>query len=210
MNGKSVKEYISQTIRRLDNGDLRPIPHRFHKPSWVRKVVAPAAIGISVGLCGCTDTVPVYGVPVEDADYDEVTDTDAQQDADAQNDADQSPDSSPDADAQPDADNEPDADEEPDSSPDADTQPDADRDTSTPDADSGSTEICDDRMDNDGDGLCDCLDSDCVDHWNCLIACPEYGGPFPEGECDDCKHGCDGDGLADCDDPECFEDPACT
>jgi hypothetical protein len=56
---------------------------------------------------------------------------------------------------------------------------------------------CNDGIDDDGDGLTDCDDSDCVD----------------EGSCDetDCTDGVDddGDGLLDCDDPDCMADSSC-
>jgi YVTN family beta-propeller protein len=59
-------------------------------------------------------------------------------------------------------------------------------------------EICDDGVDNDGDGDVDCADSDCAGD----PACPE-----PE-ICDDGVDN-DGDGDVDCDDSDCDGDPAC-
>ena len=55
-------------------------------------------------------------------------------------------------------------------------------------------EDCTDGSDNDGDGLADCEDDDCVDF--CM---------------EDCTDGIDndGDGAIDCDDDECFADPVC-
>jgi len=55
-------------------------------------------------------------------------------------------------------------------------------------------EDCTDGADNDGDGLADCEDDDCVDF--CM---------------EDCTDGIDndGDGAIDCDDDECFADPIC-
>jgi hypothetical protein len=53
--------------------------------------------------------------------------------------------------------------------------------------------VCDDRVDNDGDGLVDCFD------WECPL-CSEN---CSNGEDDDF------DNLADCADPDCVLDPAC-
>lgn len=53
---------------------------------------------------------------------------------------------------------------------------------------------CSDGADNDGDGLVDCEDDDCVDE--CMEDCTD--------EVDN-----DGDGLIDCDDDECVGDEAC-
>ena len=113
------------------------------------------------------------GVPPEaDADTDADSDTDADTDADADSDADADADADTDADADADADADTDAD--------TDIEPESD---------------CADGNDNDGDGLIDCEDDDCVD------ACME-----------DCEDGLDndGDGLVDCDDDECLGDAACT
>lgn len=82
--------------------------------------------------------------------------------------------------------------------------------------------VCDDRLDNDEDGLTDCQDPDCplecevcndlVDNNGdsltdcadpqCALSegCPEFCG----NEADD-----DADGAVDCDDPECSEAPRC-
>ncbi len=64
---------------------------------------------------------------------------------------------------------------------------------------SGGGENCTNGVDDDGDGLVDCDDSDCRNHPDCQIA--------PE----DCTNGADddGDGLVDCDDPECDDHPSC-
>jgi cytochrome c553 len=61
-------------------------------------------------------------------------------------------------------------------------------------------EICDDNIDNDEDGFTDCDDQDCADDPSCL----------PEVETD-CTDGIDndGDGFVDCADPDCAEDPSC-
>jgi hypothetical protein len=58
---------------------------------------------------------------------------------------------------------------------------------------------CTDLLDNDGDGLIDCFDPDCVE-----------GSPFCEAEfyCDDGFDN-DADGLIDCDDPDCAEFEHC-
>ncbi len=59
-------------------------------------------------------------------------------------------------------------------------------------------EVCDDSMDNDGDTLVDCADSDCANDPDCMEA----------GNCDDTQDN-DLDGKVDCQDPDCEEDPAC-
>lgn len=59
--------------------------------------------------------------------------------------------------------------------------------------------ICDDRIDNDGDSVTDCADSDCYDH----PACQPKGIPENTNSlCSDFIDN-DGDGLIDCDDPDC-------
>lgn len=62
-----------------------------------------------------------------------------------------------------------------------------------------AVEICGDTFDNDGDGLWDCDDPDCVDDPACA--------PLVE----DCSTSGDEDdnGLSDCADPACVEFPAC-
>ena len=57
--------------------------------------------------------------------------------------------------------------------------------------------ICDDFVDNDGDGWTDCDDPDC------------FGNPAcTEQICDDGLDN-DGDGYVDCNDFDCLDDPAC-
>jgi len=88
---------------------------------------------------------------------------------------------------------------------------------------------CEDRDDNDGDGLVDCADPDCTDDPFCLCG---NGQPDPGEACDDgnnadgdgCSSDCqveigpevcndgidnDTDGLVDCADSDCANDPAC-
>jgi cysteine-rich repeat protein len=64
----------------------------------------------------------------------------------------------------------------------------------------GEAGNCADAIDNDGDGLTDCDDSDCAGDPACAPA-----------EVEDCSDGIDndGDGLTDCDDSDCAGDPAC-
>ncbi len=69
----------------------------------------------------------------------------------------------------------------------------------------GAGEICSDGIDNDGDGLIDCLDPDCCSD----PACPAYasneganGGVCCANSLDD-----DGDGLIDGEDPDCGGPP---
>ncbi len=130
-------------------------------------------------LIGCPKPDDTAAPPEADTD----TDTDADSDTDA--DADADADSDADADADADADTDADAD--------ADTDADADADTDA-DTDIEVEDDCTDGADNDGDGLIDCEDDDCVD------ACME--------DCSD-KVDNDGDGLVDCDDDECVGDLAC-
>lgn len=60
-----------------------------------------------------------------------------------------------------------------------------------------AVEICDDGMDNDGDGQADCNDRDCAAELTCQ---PEV-----------CDNGVDdnANGQADCDDPDCVNDATC-
>jgi hypothetical protein len=62
------------------------------------------------------------------------------------------------------------------------------------------TEICDDGIDNDGDGKTDCDDRDC-DSFAACQPMPEYGVPFETS----CADGIDNDhdGLTDCADRDC-------
>ena len=100
-------------------------------------------------------------------------------------------------------------------------------------------ETCDDGIDNDGDGLIDCLDPDCCADPACPydddvnseganggLCCANSLDDDNDGDIDaadfDCQEGppptpanCDdgldndGDTLVDCDDPDCCADPAC-
>lgn len=95
----------------------------------------------------------------------------------------------------------------------------------------GSTtrEQCWDGIDNDGDGLVDCDDGDCVDEcgaereYDCfngrdddhdgLVDCDDPDCAYEmecygERDCGD-RLDNDGDGLADCDDPDCWDQPVC-
>ena len=104
-------------------------------------------------------------------------------------------------------------------------KPDTDvvEDTGQPDTDcqEDCPEICDDGVDNDDDGLMDCLDPDCTDvceedcsdeidnDADALVDCddPECDGLCPE----DCLDGRDndGDGLVDCEDADCIDEATC-
>ena len=81
--------------------------------------------------------------------------------------------------------------------------------TGTPGGGSGGSEdsetVCDDGIDNDGNGYTDCDDWDCEDD----PACGGSGGSA-DGEtvCDDGIDN-DGNGYTDCADHDCAEDPAC-
>ena len=71
-------------------------------------------------------------------------------------------------------------------------------------------EICDDTIDNDGDGAIDCLDSDgavdCADS-----DCEGIAGCGTEGRLDTCSDGFDndGDGEIDCLDSGCARNKSC-
>jgi len=69
----------------------------------------------------------------------------------------------------------------------------------------GASEICDDGIDNDGDGRVDCFDPDCALHSACTGGggIGSAGGITPDGEI--CNNGVDdnNDGLIDCEDPAC-------
>ena len=64
-------------------------------------------------------------------------------------------------------------------------------------------EICTDGLDNDGDGLIDCADSDCASDPICIL-------PPPKGV-EICNDGLDNDSdsLVDCADPDCASDLIC-
>ena len=67
-------------------------------------------------------------------------------------------------------------------------------------------EICDNGIDDDGDGQVDCGDEDCFEGDVCVDV-PVYGVPFE----DVCNDGIDndGDGVLDCYDPDCASDYCC-
>lgn len=82
---------------------------------------------------------------------------------------------------------------------------------------------CSDEIDNDNDGLMDCLDSDCAESAVCAATGNDDDSAADDDDstppCDEeqelemiCDDGCDNDnnGLTDCDDIEaCLADPAC-
>ncbi len=72
------------------------------------------------------------------------------------------------------------------------------------DTSGGTSEVCDDGIDNDKDGNIDCADSDCSGASNCDP--PPPPPPATEG---DCRDGIDNDkdGLTDCQDPDCEGEP---
>ncbi|MEZ4408034.1 MAG: MopE-related protein [Polyangiales bacterium] len=71
----------------------------------------------------------------------------------------------------------------------------------------GATEVCDNRVDDDGDGLVDCSDPDCRAAPACMMCIPT--GPENVGM--NCFDGVDNDcnGVADCADFACATIPAC-
>lgn len=88
-------------------------------------------------------------------------------------------------------------------------------------------EICNDSIDNDGDGFIDCEDSNCSTSTSCEEICNDGIDNDGDGfiDCEDleceafidclierCIDGVDndGDGLIDCDDPDCNANINCT
>jgi len=69
-------------------------------------------------------------------------------------------------------------------------------------------EICNDGIDNNGDGLIDCADPDCASDAACVQGCVPTG---LEGKGRTCSDGIDNDcdGLIDCADPQCARNHAC-
>lgn len=69
-------------------------------------------------------------------------------------------------------------------------------------------EICNDGIDNDGDGLIDCADPDCAQDPACVKGCVPTG---LEGKGRTCSDGIDNncDGLIDCTDPKCAKNKSC-
>jgi hypothetical protein len=61
--------------------------------------------------------------------------------------------------------------------------------------------VCNDAIDDDGDGDLDCDDADCY-------STPACGGGLPESACQNSRDD-DHDGLVDCADPDCAETAAC-
>ncbi len=64
------------------------------------------------------------------------------------------------------------------------------------DDDESPVEICNDGIDNDGDGFIDCDDDDCASEPSCVEICNDGIDN-------------DGDGFIDCDDNDCDSDPNC-
>jgi hypothetical protein len=75
-----------------------------------------------------------------------------------------------------------------------------------PPAAAGREQICDDRQDEDGDGLADCADSDCWEAQHC------QAGQSDERDNLHCADWIDndGDGAVDCEDDDCTNGPAVT
>ena len=66
-------------------------------------------------------------------------------------------------------------------------------------------ELCDNKLDDDGDGRIDCDDSDCIHAANCLAPTdPDVTIEICNNKLDD-----DGDGNIDCNDDDCTNDSAC-
>jgi len=68
-------------------------------------------------------------------------------------------------------------------------------------------EVCDNQVDDDGDGAVDCDDDDCLTEPMCMNSA-EYAAPFEVEVCDN-QVDDDGDGAVDCDDDDCLGSPTC-
>ena len=81
-------------------------------------------------------------------------------------------------------------------------------------------EVCGDGVDNDGDGLTDCADIECV----CTEECDNGADDDGDGDIDcedaDCEEACteancvdglddNGNGDVDCEDEDCWDEPEC-
>ncbi len=75
----------------------------------------------------------------------------------------------------------------------------ADGDAPAPPASGGKETVCDDRKDDDGDGMTDCADADCAAAPRCK---PGQGDERSDDACSDWVDN-DGDGAVDCDDADC-------
>ena len=83
-------------------------------------------------------------------------------------------------------------------------------------------EICNNGIDDDGDGMTDCADADCLNAQNCQVACDNDGICDAGEDSTNCPNDCagteicdnqlddDGDGQVDCNDSDCDSDPACS
>lgn len=188
--GDTVKRYLARVISELDAGQA---PHRKRRgmSGWVRVLAVPAALGVStLGLQACNDDPPPPQVDKSDADQ-------AKADGDTEWICEL-------LSAEPGCDfcdllgwyDDGVCDDFCDQS---------DPDCSVPPYSIPFEEVCDDEIDNDGDGRVDCDDADCEGSALCGVL-PPYSIPFE----DDCDDGIDNDydGLVDCDDPECAEECA--
>lgn len=71
----------------------------------------------------------------------------------------------------------------------------------------GSTEVCDNRIDDDRDGLIDCADPDCRTSMSCGMCVPT--GPENQGNACGDRRDNDCDGRVDCADTDCVSSPFC-
>jgi hypothetical protein len=83
-------------------------------------------------------------------------------------------------------------------------------------------EICNNGLDDDGDGMTDCADADCLNAQNCQVACDNDGICDAGEDSTNCPNDCagteicdnqlddDGDGQVDCNDSDCASDSACS
>eukprot|EP00568_Trieres_chinensis_P011322 CAMPEP_0183302390 /NCGR_PEP_ID=MMETSP0160_2-20130417/8184_1 /TAXON_ID=2839 ORGANISM="Odontella Sinensis, Strain Grunow 1884" /NCGR_SAMPLE_ID=MMETSP0160_2 /ASSEMBLY_ACC=CAM_ASM_000250 /LENGTH=613 /DNA_ID=CAMNT_0025465151 /DNA_START=1096 /DNA_END=2937 /DNA_ORIENTATION=+ len=69
--------------------------------------------------------------------------------------------------------------------------------------DCGEGALCSNGIDDDGDGVADCDDPDCVTDPACFTCTTSEEGSCSDGVDNDC------DGLTDCDDGDCVQDSAC-
>jgi hypothetical protein len=182
-HARAVKAYLEELCTILDNEKRLVRPRRRW---WKSPVVLPAAaVGLAAGLVGCSGTVESSNGLSEN----EICNDNLDNDGDGKIDC---------------ADTDCDCTSPAYSAP----QPDAGKDA-TPHADAGQDTtpvketLCSDNIDNDGDGLVDCADSDCAS----MCSAPAYMAPPVEI----CSDGLDNDydGKIDCADTDCYSDPYC-
>lgn len=177
-HARAAKAYLEELCSIIDQ------KHRLMRPRrqwWASPVIMPAAaIGLAAGLVGCGGSVET------EPDPGEVCGDKLDNDGDGKIDC-----ADPDCNCSTPVYSAP--------GPDAGTPND-----SGPKPDVLSKENCTDNVDNDGDGLTDCADSDCAGQ----CSAPAYMAP-PVEICNDQADN-DWDGKIDCADEDCAMEPICS